>query len=151
MANTQKGNNGAHSLVNGGKSNQGRKRKDSSNLKYTCLYHRQNNTHNTDDCKVMLKQASSMASAHAGRGGKHKKWSRSDDQEKKDKKKVQYQSFVADVAKHLKKKQKTHKESSFNDTEEILNMEEFNFDKFQVRDNEDDSDESSKDIKYESD
>ena len=42
----------------------------------------------------MKKQANSMASAHAGRGGKNK-WSRSDNQEKKEKKKIQYQSSVA--------------------------------------------------------
>ena len=69
-ANTQKGKDGTHSLMNGGKSNQGRKRKGSSDLKYKCLYHGDNNTHNTNDCKVMKKQANSMASAHAGRAGK---------------------------------------------------------------------------------
>jgi len=109
--NAQRGReNGTQSSMTGGKTNSGKKRKDFSNHTHKCLYHGDNNTHDTNDCKVMKKQAANMAASHTGRGGKNK-WNRSEEQESKEKKKLQYQSFVADVAHQVKKKHKSDKKT----------------------------------------
>ena len=96
----------------------------------------------------MKKQAANMAASYTGRGGKNK-WNRSDDQESKEKKKLQYQSFVADVAHQVKKKHKSEKKSLASKESENFEMDEFNFAKFRTLDIS--NNELSKDIKYESD
>ena len=101
-SNAQRGTeNGMRSLMNGGKIKGGEKRKGFSDFAYKCLYHEYNSTHDTNKCKVMIKQAHNIAATHTGKGGKNK-WTRFNNEDSKEKKKVQYQSFVANVAQQMK-------------------------------------------------
>ena len=120
-ANTQKGNNGTTSKEKDGKSKKsGDKRKPG---KHYCLYHGENNTHNTDDCKVLKAQAERMANAHANRGGKYKSGDTADSKQKR----KEFTSFATNVIeKVIKKMKRAHDKKS----SESFNMEEFNYEAF---------------------
>ena len=106
-----------------GKSTGKQSGKNRKSTKYYCLYHGENSTHNTDQCKVLKAQAERMANQHAQKGaGKYK--GRNDSDEKK-KRKAEFQSFAADVVEKVFKKMK--KSSSGNNKKK----ENFSFSDFQ--------------------
>lgn len=110
--------------VSTGRTKKGRKRK--ANSLYHCVYHGENTTHNTDQCKVMKQQAQAMAANHKGCGGKYK-CVHNPDQEKKwqDKK-----SFLQDVVKRIVKRQCKNKPKSCSSRK---NEEQYNLDFEQFR------------------
>ena len=120
--------------MNRGRKTTSNKRK-SSTAPYHCLYHGNNTTHNTDQCKVMKAQASNMALAHENRGGCHK-YRRSDAtnnssyQKNQDKKK--YESFLANLARHVTKKCKTSDDRNCSSKikNEQFSIKEFNYEQF---------------------
>ena len=122
------------SSVNRGRKPTSNKRK-SSTAQYECLYHGNNTTHNTNQCKVMKAQASRMASSHEDRGGRHK-YRRSDATEgnsyQKTQNKKKYESFLADLARHVTKKRKTSddRKRSSKVKNEQFSIEEFNYEQF---------------------
>ena len=60
---------------NSGDSTEKTSKKHSGKRKYYCLYHGDNTTHTTDDCKVLKAQAERMSANHANKGGgKYKKY-----------------------------------------------------------------------------
>ena len=99
--NTQKSN-GLNSLLKTGKSNlqSGQKQKAAQ---YYCLYHGENNTHKTDNCKVLKAQAERMASTQASQNaGKYKNYrAKTEMPSSKD-----FQSFATDIIEKVIKKMK---------------------------------------------
>ena len=103
--NTQTSTNGTIPQGRDGKPNgrtSGYKRKATN---YFCLYHKENATHNTDQCKVLKAQADRM-SAQLGRGGSSYKGK--NDKFKSDSKSnsKDFQSFAAEVVEQVVKKMK---------------------------------------------
>ena len=92
------------------------------NQSHYCLYHGQNSSHNTDQCKVVKAQTERMANQHSQKGaGKYKNKFDSDDKNKR----KQFQSFAIDfVEKAFKKMKKASSDSS-------KNKETFSFQDFQ--------------------
>ena len=88
--------------MSAGRTKKGRKRK--ANSLYYCLYHSENTTHNTDQCKVMKQQAEAMAANHKGCGGKCK-YVCNPDHKKNRKDKKSYKSFLQNVIEHVAKRQ----------------------------------------------
>ena len=74
--------------------------KTSSKRKYAyyCLYHGDNNTHNTNECKVLKAQAEKLAQAHKNVGAD--KYAKSSEKSSSEKKK-QMQSFKAEIVKEI--------------------------------------------------
>lgn len=71
--NTQKSN-GTNSILKTGKSNQQSRQKRKA-AQYYCLYHGENNTHKTDNCKVLKALAEHMVSTQsAWNTGKYKSY-----------------------------------------------------------------------------
>ena len=116
--NTQTGTDGASPKGRSGKTNSqqsGKKRK----AEYYCLYHGENSTHNTDQCKVLKAQAERMANQHGK--GKYRKT----EKDEKNKRKMDFQSFAADIVQQVVKK---IKKSSQDDKDS--ERESFSFSKF---------------------
>ena len=118
--NTQTSTNGTIPQGRDGKSNgrtSGHKRKATN---YFCLYHKENATHNTDQCKVLKAQADRM-SAQLGRGGSSYKGK--NDKFKSDSKSnsKDFQSFAAEVVEQVVKKMKKSEDK---------NRENYSFNKF---------------------
>ena len=109
-----------------------------------CLYHGSNNTHVTDECKVLKAQAEKMARAHKNVGAG--KYSSSSEKKSSSDSRKQMQSFKADIVKSVVKS--LHKKGSSSKKRHVMNMDEFNMDQFRdlkVSDAESQSSESSKD------
>ena len=118
---TQTGSNGTTPKGGPGKSNGKNSGTNRKKADYYCLYHGQNSTHNTDQCKVLKAQAERMANQHKTGGSKYKGKNESDDKKKR---KAEFQSFAADIVEKVFKKMK--KSSS----EDKNRSENFSFSKF---------------------
>ena len=123
-----------NSTVNRGRKSTSNKQK-SPTAPYQCLYHGNNTTHNTDQCKVMKAQASRMALSLKDQGGQHK-YRRSDATKsssyQKTQNKKKYKSFLANLARHVTKKRKTSDDRSCSTKikNEQFNIKEFNYEQF---------------------
>ena len=109
----------------GGASKSNQKRSDAT---YNCLYHGKNTSHNTDQFKVLMDQASKMAAAHSCSKHQNKKarftnksWNRTSDKAKKENTKKMY-AFVTDMVKRAMKGEKKRKDPP------SFDMNAFNFD-----------------------
>ncbi len=94
---------------------------------FYCLYHGKNETHNTDQCKVLKAMAESAKDSKSSDGGsKNKTWKRKDGGDNK-KAKKELQALVQKVAKKelqaLSKKRKV----SDDDSDDELNLAELNY------------------------
>ena len=122
-ANTQKGKDGTTSKEKEGKSKKSRDKPKPG--KHYCLYHGENNTHSTDDCKVLKAQAERMANNHTNRGGKFKNGNNGDQNHQKRK---EFTSFATNIVeKIIKKMKRSHDKNK----DESYTMEEFNYESFQ--------------------
>ncbi len=95
---------------------------------YFCLYHGNNTSHNTDDCKILKAQAERMAAAHKNAG--KNTWSRekaNKEKEENDKKKKAFQSYVTEIVVQANKKLKQdHNEAGASS----FNLDSFNYEEF---------------------
>jgi hypothetical protein len=119
---TQTGNSGT--TPKGGHDKSTRKNSGKNrNQSHYCLYHGQNSSHNTDQCKVVKAQTERMANQHSQKGAGKYKNNKFDSDDKN--KRKQFQSFAIDfVEKAFKKMKKASSDSS-------KNKETFSFQDFQ--------------------
>ena len=97
-----------------------RKRK----AQYYCLYHGDNTTHDTNDCKVLKAQAEKMAAAHSNLNkGKYSKKRNKTEETKKE-----FQSFKAEIVRSVLKTIGTAQNSS--KKRKVTDMDHFNMEQF---------------------
>ena len=120
-ATTQTGSGGTTPKGGNDKSTGKQSGKNRKATNYYCLYHGDNSTHNTDQCKVLKAQAERMVNQQAAQGsGKFK--SRIDND---DKKRKQFQSFAVDVVEKALKKMKKSSEASKKKEKETFSFSDF--------------------------
>ena len=118
-ANVQKDNNNSPGLKASAGA-RGKKRK----ARYYCLYHGNNTTHNTDDCKVLKAQAEKMAAAHANVGaGKYKK-------ERPNETKKGLESFKAEIVRSVIDSLSSRSSSESAKCRKVTELDNFNLDLF---------------------
>ena len=107
------------------KSSAGNSNSKKRKSKYYCLYHGDNQTHDTNDCKILKAQAEKMASAHANLGkGKYSKKSHNNDSKEK------MESFKAEIVRSVMKELKTTHSNSSSKKRKITEMDQFNMETF---------------------
>ena len=121
----------------------GKAKKDSKDGKYFCMYHKQNTTHATEDCKVLKALAGKKQTKDEGKS-KNKTWTRKGDDKKKEQQK-ELKAFIAESVKEEIHSMKASSSSSVkkrkvidDDSEGELNLAEFNYEDFEKLDLEDD-------------
>ena len=92
---------------------------------FYCLYHGENQTHDTNDCKLLKAQAEKMASAHAKIGkGKYAKRSHNNDSKEK------MESFKAEIVRAVMKEFKSTHSNSSSKKRRVTEMDHFNMENF---------------------
>ena len=139
-------NNNTGSLRNARPSVRGDKRK---NADYYCLYHGQNSTHNTDQCKVLQEQARRMSGAHASIPNKRPRygsrtWDRSNNNtnknDKNDKGKNEINAYIQNMVDNAVRQKLTKRKDPPTKQEEDLDA--FNyadFEQLEISDTESDA------------
>ena len=149
-------NSGQKATTKTGASNTDSKQSAANNSKkrkqgFYCLYHGDNSTHDTNDCKVLKAHAEKLAQAHKNVGtGKYARSSERSERSSSDKKK-QMQSFKAEIVKEIVDYFQDGRRS--NKKRCVINMEEFNMDEFRnlsLSDDHDSQNDSSDDSDNES-
>ena len=94
-------------------------------LERYCLYHNNNTTHVTDECKVLKAQAERMAAQHRSVGAGKYHNDRTNFQKKKS-----MQSFKQEIVKSVVKSLKECGQARSNKRRKVMQMEEFNMEQF---------------------
>ena len=121
----------------------GKSKKDGDG-KYFCMYHKQNTTHATEDCKVLQALAEQKQARGEGKS-KNKTWTRKGEDKKKEQQK-ELKAFIAESVKEEIHSMKASSSSSStkkrkvidDDSDGELNLAEFNYEDFGKLDLEDD-------------